>query len=140
MTFIIENGAVIGLVLGAVICGVIALVAIVNFNKEEKLIEEILESLDEDSKAELKKQSYEPTKNKSLFSCNAYIGNLKEKGSKVIANLLFYNEIHDQYYVYEVKIPKKIADSKGAATGKSIPVLVSYDKSMQMYNYKKIIK
>lgn len=138
LVFIIKNGTLIGLICGGIFCGLIALLAVYLSNKENKEIDKALKSLSSEEIKKVKSQTFEKGKKKDLFSSNGMIANLEEKGNKVNAILLFYNEPHDQFYSYEVKFTKKQAKEMGIKNGKLIPALMTYDKSADAYLYKQL--
>ena len=131
-------GAVIGLIIGVVICGIITFIAFKVSKKEKAGIEEIMSTLPDELRNTLRNQTFTKADGRDMYSSNALVASVDEDGDKVKATLMFYMEEHDDYYTRTVKLTKEEADSKGIAVHKFIPVLMKYDKEMHYYDYKKL--
>ena len=131
-------GAIIGLIIGVVICGIITFIAFKVSKKEKANIEDIMSTLPDELKNTLRNQTFTKADGRDMYSSNALVASVDEDGDKVKAVLMFYMEEHDDYYTRTVKLTKDEADSKGIAINKFVPVLLKYDKEMHYYDYKKL--
>lgn len=131
-------GAIIGLIVGLVICGIIAFVAIKVSKKENASIDKILADLPDDLKNALMNQTFTAAQGKDMYTSNALVTSVAEDGDKVKATLMFYMEEHDSFYTRNVKLTQSDADSKGIRVNQFVPVLMKYDKEMHYYDYKKL--
>ncbi len=131
-------GAIIGLIIGVVICGIITFIAFKVSKKEKANIEDIMSTLPDELKNTLRNQTFTKADGRDMYSSNALVASVDEDGDKVKAVLMFYMEEHDDYYTRTVKLTKDEADSKGIAVNKFVPVLLKYDKEMHYYDYKKL--
>ena len=131
-------GAIIGLIIGVVVCGIIAFVAIKLGKKESASISAILAALPEELKKTLMNQTFTEAQGKDMFTSNALVTFVTKDGDKVKATLMFYMEEHDDFYTRNVKLTQSEADSKGIAQNKFVPVLMKYDREMHYYDFKKL--
>ncbi|MCR5059975.1 MAG: hypothetical protein K6A80_02970 [Saccharofermentans sp.] len=131
-------GAIAGLIIGVVVCGIIAFVAIKLSKKENASIDAILATLPEELKDTLRNQTFTETQGKDMFTSNALVTSVTEDGDKVKATLMFYMEEHDGYYTRNVKLTESEADSKGIKANRFVPVILKYDREMHYYDFKKL--
>ena len=131
-------GAIIGLIVGLVVCGIIAFVAIKVSKKENASIEAILSTLPDELKKALMEQTFTEAQGKDMYTSNALVTSVTEDGDKVKATLMFFMEEHDSFYTRNVKLTQSEADSKGIAQNKFVPVLMKYDREMHYYDFKKL--
>ena len=132
-------GSFAGIIVGLVVCGIIAFVAIKISKKDGAKLDAVLAGLNQDEIEAVKSQTFAPTDKKNMFTSYGYVTSVVENGEKVNATLLFYMEEHDSFYTKVAKIDEATAVSKGIKQGAFVPVSMKYDAEMHYYDYKGLL-
>ncbi|MBO4347675.1 MAG: hypothetical protein J5840_08580 [Lachnospiraceae bacterium] len=132
-------GSFLGIIVGLVVCGIIAFVGIKISKKEGVKIDAVLAGLNDEEISAVKSQTFTPTDKKNMFNSYGYVVSVLENGEKVQATLLFYMEEHDSFYTRVAKVDEATAVSKGIKQGAFVPVSMKYDAEMHYYDYKGLL-
>ncbi len=132
-------GSLAGLVIGVVICAVLAVVFITLGKKENAKVESLLANLSEEQKNMIRNQSFSQAEGKNMYTSNAFVVNTTNEGEKVKAVLMFYTKEHQNFYIRDVKLDQNVAAAKGIVPGAFVPALMKYDKDMHYFDFKKLV-
>ena len=132
-------GSLAGLVIGVIVCGVFAFVALKIAKKDGARLEDLLKTIPEETKQQIMDMEYTEADKKGFYNTNAYVAKVKEDGDKVSASILFFAAEHGDFYDRKVKLSKAEADAKGIQEGAFVPALMKYDKEMHFFDYKKLL-
>ena len=132
-------GSFAGLIIGVLVCAVLAFVAIKVSKKESANTAAILATLTEEQKNEMRNMTYAKADGKDMFSSKGLITSVQDEGEKVAATIMFYMQEHQDFYTRKLKLVKAEAQSKGIVRGAFVPVLMKYDREMHYYDFKKLL-
>ncbi len=135
----LRPGTIGGIIAGVIVCAIFAFVCMKIAKKEGASLEQVLSTVPEDLKNELKAQPYTEASGKDMYTTNALVTSVDEEGDKTKATLLFYAPEHESFYTRNIKLSKSDADSKGIALHRFVPALMKYDREMHYHDYKKLV-
>ena len=136
---IFNPGALGGLIVGVIICAILAVVGLKVSKKENADIDKIRAGLPEGLEDRLKSVAFTPAEGRNMFSSEALVTSVTEDGDKIKALLLFYAPEHDDFYTRNVKLTPDESQSRNIRVNTFVPVLMKYDSEMHYHDYKKLL-
>ena len=91
-------GSLAGLVIGVIVCAVLAFVAIKVSKKEGATTQAILATLSEEEKNEMMNQTYTKAEGKDMYTTNAFIVSITQEAEKSKVLIMFYMQEHQAYW------------------------------------------
>ena len=135
----LENGGFIGLIIGAVVCGIIAVICVIAGKKGSVKLEEILESMTDEEKNMVRNQTFNKADGKAMFTTNVFIAKTEDLGDKINATILYFDGFRSEYFFRNVKVKKSEPVVANLTRGNFVTSLLKYDKDMCFYDFKKFI-
>lgn len=122
------------------VVGVFAAVIFVIAKKGNAKLEELLATIPEEKKEELKAEPYQPLDGAGIkCATRGLIGAVDTKGESTMVRLIFYNEARDGFYDQSTKIRTSEFNGKGFKLYDLIPCQMKYDKEYHIHEFKKIL-
>ena len=122
------------------VVGVFAAVIFVIAKKGNAKLEELLATIPEEKKEELKVEPYQPLDGAGIkCATRGLIGAVDTKGETTAVRLIFYNEARDGFYDQTTKIRTSEFNGKGFKLYDMIPCQMKYDKEYHIHEFKKIL-
>lgn len=133
------NGTGMGLIIGVVVCAIIAIAGYFITKKDKSRIDDYLSQMTDEEKNQVQNQTFASTDKKNMFTSNAFVVKADEVEGKIEAVLIFYMENHTAYYDRKVKVAATDPLAANLKKGNFVPVLMKWDKDMYYYDFKKLI-
>ena len=126
--------------IGAVICGIFAVVVFVISKKDNANLEELLATIPEDKKEALKAENYQPLDGAGIkCATRGLLGAIETKGESSKIRLVFYNEARDAFYDHTTSIRTSELKGKGFQLYDMVPCQMKYDKEYHIHEFKKVL-
>ena len=126
--------------IGVAVCAVFAVIILVIAKKDNANLEELLATIPEDKKEELKAENYQPLDGSGIkCATRGLIGAIETKGESSKIRLIFYNEARDAFYDQSTKIRTSELNGKGFKLFDMVPCQMKYDKEYHIHEFKKIM-
>ena len=135
----LENGGFIGLIVGVVVCGIIAAICFKVAKKSAGELKTLLESMTDEEKNLVKNQTFAKSTAKDMFTSNVFIAAVNEEKDKLIATILYFDANRGEFFYKDIKAKKKDAVAPNLVRGNFVPAMLKYDKDMCYYDFKKFI-
>ena len=132
-------GTVAGLIIGVIVCAIFAFVVLKLAKKESANLEEILKSIPDEHKDQLKNVTFEKTEGNNMFTSYALVADVKTENNKSKARLIFWAPEHAEFFDRNVKVTEEEISSKNIKKLSFIPVLMKYDPEMHFHDFKRIL-
>ena len=129
-----------GLLIGLVVCGILAVVVFVIAKKDNTKLEELLAQIPAEKQEELKAENYQPLDGAGIkCATRGLLAAIDTKGDMSTVRLVFYNEARDAFYDQTTKIRTSELNGKGFKLYDMIPCQMKYDKEYHIHEFKKIM-